>query len=196
MNVEIVESLKPDLGEDFILCFGDMRELSLDSVPPDVSILWSTGDTTSRIFVLAEGAYDVSVIGTSTNGAYQCYGRDTVVVVSVEQPSIDFEAEPRQGCVPLSVHIENHEVCDSCTYEWYLYDADGQLAYASILPHPDFDIPLPGIFTLRYIVTSPYGCTDSIILPGYIQANFQPVAEFTADPEMSLMSEAQAVTSS
>ena len=87
------------------------------------------------------------------------------------------------------MHIDNHEVCDSCIYEWYLYDANGQLAYASILPDPDFEIPLPGVFTLRYIVTSPYGCTDSIIIPNYIQANFQPIAEFAADPEMSLMSE-------
>ncbi len=189
MDVEIVESVNPDLGEDIYLCFGDMVELSLDSVPADVDILWNTGDTTASILALAEGTYYVSVIGTSTNGAFRCYGRDTVQVFSVEQPLIDFDAEPRQGCVPLSVHIDNHEVCDSCIYEWYLYDANGQLAYASILPDPDFEIPLPGVFTLRYIVTSPYGCTDSVILPAYIQANFQPIAEFAADPEMSLMSE-------
>ena len=189
MNVEIVESMKPDLGEDFILCYGDMRELSLDNVPPDVSILWNTGDTTPRILVLAEGAYDVSVIGSSSSGAYQCYGRDTVLVTSAEQPQIDFEAQPLQGCIPLDVHVTNHTTPDSCTHEWYLYDADGNLAYASILAEPDFHFEEPGLYTLRYIVTSQYGCSDSIIIPNYIEASFQPLAEFTADPEIALMSE-------
>ena len=189
MDVEIVESVNPDLGDDILLCHGDMIELSLDSVPADISILWNTGDTTPGILVLSEGMYYVSVIGSSSSGEYQCYGRDTVMVVSALQPRIDFEANPRQGCVPLEVRITNRTTPDSCMHEWYLYDAGGNIAHASILPDPIFNIEEPGTYTLRYIVTSPAGCTDSIILPDYIQANFQPVAEFSASPEISLMSD-------
>ncbi|MBR4136622.1 MAG: gliding motility-associated C-terminal domain-containing protein [Bacteroidales bacterium] len=190
MNVEIVESMNPDLGEDIFLCYGDMAELSLDSVPPDVAIHWNTGDTTSSIFVLVDGYYDVSVIGTSANGLYQCYGRDTVRVTSVDQPHIDFESGTTQGCIPLSVHITNHSTPDTASYEWYLYDANGQLAYASIEADPTFDFQEPGIFSLFLRETTPYGCVDSLYVPDFIEASFQPTADFSADPEISMMADA------
>lgn len=189
MNVEIVESMNPDLGEDIYLCQGDMVELSLDSVPSDVSIHWNTGDTTSSIQVLVDGYYDVSIIGTSLNGLFQCAGHDTIRVTSVPQPRIDFEAEPRQGCIPLSVHVTDHSTPDSCLYEWYLYDADGQLAYASIESNPTFDFVEPGVFSLFLRLSTPYGCVDSLYVPAFIEANFQPTADFEATPEISLMSE-------
>jgi len=189
MNVEIVESMNPDLGEDIYLCYGDMAEISLDSVPSDVSIQWNTGDTTSTIYVIADGSYDVSVIGNSSDGRYQCYGRDTIQVISVEDPQIDFEADQTQGCIPFSMHITNHSTPDSCSHEWYLYDANGQIAYASVEENPDFDFIEPGVFTLRYFITTPYGCMDSVFLTDYIKANFQPTAEFSASPEISLMAE-------
>ena len=189
MNVEIVESMNPNLGEDIYLCQGDIIELSLDSVPPDVSIHWNTGDTTSSIYVLADGVYDVSIIGTSLNGRYQCAGHDTIRVTSVPQPQIDFEAEPRQGCIPLSVHVTDHSTPDSCLYEWYLYDANGQLAYASIDANPTFDFAEPGVFDLFLRLSTPYGCVDSLYVPHFIEANFQPTADFEASPEISLMAE-------
>ncbi len=189
MNVEIVESMHPDLGEDIYLCQGDLAEISLGSVPQDVAIHWNTGDTTSSIMVLVDGTYDVSIIGTSSNGQYQCYGRDTIRVYSVELPHIDFEADPTQGCIPYSLHITNHSTPDSCDYQWYLYDENGQLAYASIEADPTFDFETPGTFSLYMHISSPYGCADSLYLPLFAVASYQPTADFEATPEISLMAE-------
>ena len=93
------------------------------------------------------------------------------------------------GCVPLKIQIENNSTPGDAEHLWYILNQDGTMAYSSLLEEPIFQIEEPGIYSLYYRITTPYGCTDSLILWSSIEANEQPVAEFLANPEISLISE-------
>jgi len=54
---------------------------------------------------------------------------------------------------------------------------------------PIFQIDEPGVYSLGVISTTADGCSDTLIKWNYLRVNAQPVAEFTPDPEISLMGE-------
>ena len=193
MKVRVLESPIPDLGDDIHLCYGDMVELTVDSVPSYANIYWNTGDTTRTILALAEGEYfvDVSVFNEIDNAL--CHGYDTIHIISVEAPVMDFDVEPMKGCVPLVMNVQNRTTPPDAQHEWMIFDHQGIVAAASSLAEPQFTILNPGTYTLYYRVTSPYGCVDSVFYWDGVEADMQPVAEFTANPEISLLSESGGV---
>ena len=187
--IRVLEAPIPELGDDIYLCYGSMTTLSVDSVPANTTLFWNTGDTSRSILVVADGIYtvDASVYNEVDNTL--CHGHDTIRVTTVERPVIDFEAEPMSGCVPLMIQIDNNSTPGDAEHLWYILNQDGTMAYSSLLREPIFQIADPGIYSLYYRITTPYGCTDSLILWSSIEANEQPVAEFLANPEISLISE-------
>ncbi len=195
MPVTVIESPNPNLGDDIYLCAGELATLHVDTVPEGATIFWSTGDTARDILVVADGDYYVDLACTNESVDLVCHGRDTIHVTSVPVPDIDFEVEPQSGCSPLNVQITNHSTPDSCTHYWYLLREDGTLAYSSQQESPSFNISESGLFTVYYRILTPYGCEDSLYLWNYLEASEQPIAEFLADPEISLMSESNGIVS-
>lgn len=193
MPVEVVESPRPDLGDDIFLCYGDMITLTLDSVPNGASIHWNTGDTTRSIFVLADGDYLVDMATAVADGSMICHGRDTIHITSVENPRIDFDLEPMKGCVPLNMAVTNRTTPADLEHEWLIFDQNGLIVQSTADAEPRFSILDPGIYTLYYKVTTQYGCVDSIFMWNSIEADMQPLAEFSATPEISLMAESGGV---
>lgn len=189
MPVNVVESPHPDLGDDIHLCSGEMIELALDSLPNDASVFWNTGDTTDYIFLVADGDYFVDVSCASLEGGLVCHGRDTVRVISVEKPVLDFEIDPLSGCAPLQLQVTNNSTPADGNHDWFVYRQDGSLAFSSQQAEPTFELEEAGIYHLQYRLTSPYACKDSVALWNYILVSEQPIAEFRADPEISLMGE-------
>ncbi|MCQ2276081.1 MAG: gliding motility-associated C-terminal domain-containing protein [Bacteroidales bacterium] len=187
MPVRVVESPTPNLGDDVHLCFGNITTLSVDTVPHDASIVWNTGDTTREILALVDGDYTVDLACANEDGSLVCHGRDTVRVISVEQPVIDFEMDPLSGCMPLRIQVTNNSTPQDGSHDWYIYRQDGSLAYSSQQMEPVFNLEEAGIYHVLYKLTTPYVCKDSVMLWNYIEASEQPIAEFQADPEISMM---------
>ncbi len=193
MPIRVLSAPIPDLGDDINLCYGSMVSIGVDSVPANTTLVWNTGDTSRHILVVADGIYtiDASVYNEMDNTL--CHGHDTIRVTTVEKPVIDFEADPMSGCVPLTIQVHNNTTPADAEHLWYILNQDGTMAYSSISQEPIFQIEDPGIYSLYYRVTTPYGCVDSLILWSSVEANEQPVAEFLANPEISLMSESNGV---
>lgn len=187
--VNVTSTPRPSLGQDFFICHNDMVTLHVDSVAPNSTYHWNTGDDTEEILVLTGGQYIVNVATSNDDNTLTCRGSDTINVGVYEAPRFDFEDTGLEGCAPLTIRFENNSTPASCNYEWYILDANGNTAYSSYLRSPSFEIQDPGKYSLFLRATTSDGCVDSIIYWNYINVNVQPVAEFAANPEISLMSE-------
>lgn len=179
----------PDLGPDFNICHGDMVTLSADYNEPNTIYQWNTGDDTEEIYVLSEGDYILYVSTTNATGTLTCDGRDTIHVGVFEAPRINFDISDTVGCAPVTVRFTNNSTPTSAQFEWMILRLDGTLAYSSLLPEPAFVIDEPGTYAVYLKATTADGCKDSLIKWNYFVVNSQPIAEFEANPDISLMSE-------
>jgi gliding motility-associated-like protein len=165
--------------------------LDVDYTAPGTSYLWSTGDETESIFVLSEGTYYVNIITTDDSAGLSCFGSDTIHISSLPNPNANFALSDTSGCAPLVIRTTNlTSPADlDCEYSWMILRENGTLAYASLLESPAFEIDEPGTYSVALWATSADGCRDSIFKWNYIHVHPQPVAEFTATPEVSLFQE-------
>ena len=187
----VVSAPHPELGEDFSLCHGDMITLDVDYDAPGTTYMWNTGDETESIIVLSEGTYIVNIVTTDDSAGLSCSGRDSIHVASLPNPNVDFALSDTSGCAPLVVRTTNltSPAGLDCTYSWMILNEDGTLAYASLMEEPAFEIDDPGTYSIALWATSADGCRDSLFKWNYIHVHPQPVAEFTAVPEISLFQE-------
>ncbi len=81
IDVSFVPYPSFDLGDDTILCFGEIY--TLDAMNPGATYSWSTGDTSQTIDVSANGMYYVAV----TNGA-SCTTSDTISISYHLEPTV------------------------------------------------------------------------------------------------------------
>lgn len=187
--LHVTPAPKPDLGPDFNICHGDMVTLSADYNEPNTVYRWNTGDETEEILVLSEDDYMLYVATSNANGTLTCYGADTIHVGIFESPQLSFDISDTSGCSPLSIRLNNHSTPVNSEFQWYILRQDGSVAYSSLLQNPTFSIDEPGIFSVILKAVTPDGCIDSLEKWNYFEVNAQPIAEFQADPEISLISE-------
>lgn len=196
-HMEVVGHPEPNLGEDYNICYGDITVLdphyNQGGAEGQVTeYRWNTGDDTETIDVLTAGDYYVSIVTTSQAGL-SCEGSDTIHIDMYEKPIFDFDVPTMTGCAPLNLRIENNSTPEGSQYEWYILAFDdfgnSRLAYSSTQESPVFQIQDPGTYSLIVKMTSPDGCKDSLTMWNVISVNPQPIAEFEADPAVSMMSE-------
>jgi len=191
MPLEVHQSPMPNLGDDLMICHGDMITLDAHYDDPNASYQWNTGDQTQTINVLTDGDYVLNVTSDYSNPGTTlfCTGNDTVHVGVYESPQINYNHSEVEGCAPLTIHIDNQSTPTNADFEWMVLYENGALAMSSHQISPTFEIEEPGNYTLFLKVTTQDGCVDSLIRWNYIRVNAQPIAEFAATPEISLMSE-------
>lgn len=187
--VMVAQSPKPHLGDDIFLCEGEIAILTADSVPPGASFHWNTGAKTQSIQAVSEGDYSVTANTFNSDFNIVCHGKDTVHVTSVPMPEIDFDVSDSSGCAPLVVRITNHSIPENSTCKWTIYDGHGVMVQTSTLREPTFSLENSGKYSLTLTITTPYGCQDSLYRWNYFNVDDQPIAEFLADPDISMMSE-------
>lgn len=189
VNIMVVESPKPKLGEDIYLCEGEVAVLTADSVPAGATFHWNTGHNTPTIQVASQGEYIVTATTRNEQYNMNCKGRDTVVINSVPMPEIEFYPSDSAGCAPLTVRVSNSTTPDNSQYIWMILDEAGNLVQSSLLKEPSFEMPNAGKYTIFLKVITQYGCTDSLYKWNYFMVDQQPIAEFAAIPDISMMSE-------
>ncbi len=191
MPLEVYQSPQPDLGEDLFICHGDMITLDAHYSDPYAQYQWNTGDQTETINVLTDGTYVLNVTSdySSTGTTLFCTGADSIHVGVYESPQFNYTHSAIEGCAPLTVHINNQSTPANADFEWYVLYSSGAVAMSSHQVSPTFEIEEPGHYSLYLKITTQDGCVDSLIRWDYIHVHSQPLAEFSANPEISLMSE-------
>ena len=197
-HMEVVGHPEPDLGPDYNICYGDITVLAANygqagAEGQTTQYYWNTGDATDSIEVLTAGQYWVNIITTSNETGLSCEGADTINIDIFERPVLQFDTAGLQGCAPLNVRLQNNSTPADGQYEWYIveYLPDGsqRVAYSSLQTSPVFQFNEPGTYSIMMKVTTPDGCTDSVTMYNAIVVNAQPIAEFEADPAISMLSE-------
>lgn len=190
IRIKVVDTYKPNLGPDQTLCSGQSTIIEADYNGDDISYYWSTGDETKAIEVISTGEYilDISVYNPETNT--RCSSSDTIKVQFLDMPPIDFEADVQSGCTPLTVHLTNKTNSDADFQSaWTFFDANSNIINYSSEKNPTVVLEKSGFVTVKLVITTADGCKDSIIRWNYLSAALQPTIEFTADPEISMISE-------
>lgn len=191
INIQLVNSYKPDLGPDIYLCTGEVAVLHANYAADGVEYNWNTGDTGDSIEVITSGEYILNVSLDDPNASFTCESSDTVQVIFYPLPHADLEADITAGCTPLSIQftdISTPEV-DSLTTEWIVYDENMTIVNYSSEDNPVFDFNDAGTYSVKLVVTTPEGCKDSITKWNYITTSAQPTIDFIATPEISMLSD-------
>ncbi len=190
INIQLVNSYKPDLGPDQFLCTGEVAVLQANYAANGVQYYWSTGDTGDSIEVITSGEY-VLQVSLENDASLTCESSDTVLVTFYPLPVADLEADVLSGCTPLHVHFTDisSPATDGLTTEWFVYDQEGVLVDYSNEDNPVFDFNDAGTYSIKLIITTPEGCKDSVMKWNYITTSPQPTIDFIATPDISMMSE-------
>ncbi len=190
INIQLVNSYKPDLGPDQYLCTGEVAVLKANYSTDGVQYYWNTGDTGDSIIVITSGEYILNV-SVDNEAALACESADTVLVQFYPVPRADFEADVLSGCTPLTVHFTDlsYPNPDSLTTEWIIFDENFNIVNYSSEDNPNFTFEDAGVYSVKLVITMPEGCKDSVTKWSYIATSPQPDIDFLASPEISMMSE-------
>ena len=133
----------------------------------------------------------MNIITTNDSVGLSCFGSDTINITTLPHPHVDFALSDSSGCAPLVIRTTNQTLPADldCAYSWMILHEDGTLAHASLLESPAFEIDEPGTYSVALWATTADGCRDSIIKWSCVHVYPQPIAEFTAVPEISLFQE-------
>ncbi|HMK26355.1 MAG TPA: T9SS type B sorting domain-containing protein [Chitinophagaceae bacterium] len=149
IHVSVLPKPSFSLGPDRNLCQGDSILLSVND--PDASFLWSTGATTSSIWVNQGGLYWVQA-EYNNNG---CPTRDSVIITQV--PGVNFSLPPDTTLCNNQTLLLNPGV-PNANYLWQ----NGST-------QPTFLVTMPGTYWVK--ITSANSCTKSdTIIVSYINA--------------------------
>ena len=191
LHIDVVERPHPDLGPDIAICHGELYELDSHYDNPNSTVYWNTGEHTPTIFLTSAGDYAVRVAVTNDDGL-TCVGTDTVNVYVSPKPIPQFTTSDTAGCAPLAIHFYNTSTTNDTmgmSFQWIITDEYGNIVSTSDKANPDLQFDNEGLYTVKLVVTTDEGCTDSIIKYNYLTINYQPTAEFDALPTVSLWSE-------
>lgn len=148
-----------------------------------LSYVWDFGDgnTSNQANITHAyadtGAYDVSLTVVDVNGCDSSIYRPQAVEIRELYASftVDTMSAP---CPPLNVTFTADTAFPHQEIEWFWDFGDGAV---SNQPIPTHNYTLPGNYDVRLIVSTPTGCSDTLLMEDLIQVE-GPTGEFTFDP--------------
>jgi gliding motility-associated-like protein len=148
-----------------------------------VSYHWDFGDggtstdANPQHIYNAFGNYTIQLVVTGSNGC-----TDTIIkrdLIRVTRPQVLINNLPVKGCLPFTVpfsatiNVEDNVVA----YRWDFGDGTGSTHAAPVKTYT-----VEGSYTVKLVITTASGCTDSIVIPNGVEAAPPPKADFTANP--------------
>jgi gliding motility-associated-like protein len=139
------------------------------------------------------GATDsiVNTISLTVKDTNNCTSLPTTMdVVVYESPSPSFETvpQPAKGCSPLTVEFKD---ASEPTIQSFFWDLGGGLTFN--VPNFTHTFTNPGIYNAKLVVTTPYGCKDSVSISNVVEVYTQPVAGFNVTPDIAPKNDAHFV---
>jgi gliding motility-associated-like protein len=156
------------------LCYPDSSLLSSSNVYS--SYLWNTSQSTQSIYVSTTGTYTLSVI--DSNG---CKSTNTFNFISRPVPIVSFTNDTSISCSKTTIQFTNTSVSEpGSTFFWNLGNGE-----TSTLENPNIQYVDTGYYNVQLVVTSPYGCKDSVTNQVYAIFYPLPIADFITDQNIT-----------
>jgi len=129
------------------LCTGAVTLDANNTNIPDLTYLWSSGDTTKTV-TFNEQSF-VTVTNTDVNGCFS----DAQTIVADNRPQIELGSDLTicEDNATTSLNAQN----PGANYLWQVTDGNGNLTLTSTAQTIGVDTSLPGIFTYRVTITDP-----------------------------------------
>lgn len=157
----------------------------VDNSTGAVNWLWDFGDGNTSTspspshFYAASGSYTVSLTVTNSLGCQHTF--TLANYVQLVPPVAAFGGAPVTGCVPLNVgftDLSSTTFGSVVGWEWTFGDGG-----SSILQHPSTTYGASGTYTVTLVVHTSGGCTDTLVMPAYVQVGDDPLADFVGSPD-------------
>ena len=145
---------------------------------------WSFGNSsTSNVFnpstlYLSPGTYTVTLTVTNTSNGQQSTA--TKVITVVNNPIANFTISATSGCEDYNNICFTNTSQFAATYVWDFGDGN-----TSSLVNPCHTYNSSGVYTVKLIAVSVYGCSNLIIKNNIITINPKPVANFSSNIQSS-----------
>ncbi len=174
-------------------CSGDLTQftdLSVASSGNVSSWSWNFGNGFTaavqdpQLYYSAPGTYTVQLsVGTDQG----CSDTISLPVTMDLKPLVAFTVPSEYGCAPYDVQFTNTTTQDAgATYFWSFGDGT-----TSGLETPSHTYDSTTSFSVTLVVTSPNGCSDSLIQSNYIQLQDPPTADFSLVDDTLFLPESQ-----
>ncbi len=123
------------------------------------------------------GSFTVTLITTNSFGC-----SDTLIIpdyIVIRRATISIPLFPVRGCIPYSISpVPVITSIDAVTsYNWDFGDGG-----TSTLANPTYTYVAQGTYTVRLIITTSSGCTDTLLIPNAVTVGSKPIANFSAAP--------------
>jgi gliding motility-associated-like protein len=174
-------------------CSGDLTQFTDLSVASSGSLNswnWNFGNgiTASlpdpQIYYDLPGTYTVELVVGTDQGC-----SDTIIlpITMDEKPLVSFTVPSEYGCAPYDVLFTNTTTQDAgASYFWSFGDGT-----TSNLESPTHTYDSTTTFSVILVVTSPNGCSDSLVQSNFIQLQDPPTAGFTIVNDTLFIPESQ-----
>lgn len=123
------------------------------------------------------GSFTVTLVATNAFGCTDTIRRTNYI--RIQRASISIPNLPERGCIPYTTTFTpTITSLDAVTsYNWDFGDGG-----TSTLPNPTYTYTTQGTYTVRLIITTSTGCTDTLIVTNAIRVGSKPSADFSASP--------------
>lgn len=178
--------------QDTLLCNPSFDATFVNNSTGAVSYLWAFGDGGSSPAVSPTHTYptlpvvsptgqpyyyDVQLIAINSDGCRDTIRKNNQIVTG--QTVAEFSALPENGCAPLNVAFQDLSISPSPIIDWQWDYGNG--TGVTGVQNPMTLYPDTGSWNVQLIIETLHGCTDTLLIPNYIQAGDTPVADFEID---------------
>jgi gliding motility-associated-like protein len=156
-----------------------------DGIHPITRYSWNYGDGTSSNNASSPfthsytdtGSYTVTLKVLDSYGCVDSVVKPAGIIIS--KPTPVFSSPDTSSCPGKPINFNNSSGGSGLTFRWNFGDGT-----SSTQLKPVHTYAMPGLYTVTLYVTDKFGCTDSLIRPGYIRISI-PVASFIASDSIS-----------
>lgn len=114
--------------------------------------------------------------------AHNCVDSAVVNITVNANPVALLSGDSLSGCAPLCVNFTDISTIASGTITGWVWDF-GDGSPTDNTQNPNHCFMNPGPYTITLTVTTSSGCTNTIVMPAYINVFANPVAAFSANPQ-------------
>lgn len=144
----------------------------------------STAQNPTRTFNTT-GRFNISLTVTGANGCTDT--RTQAANISTARPQAEFEADPAEGCVPLTTTFEDLSQSiggDIVSWQW-TFEGPGASLNSSTDSMPTVTFDERRAYDVTLIVATANGCADTLTKVNYIRAGTPPdTVDFVADDSL------------
>jgi gliding motility-associated-like protein len=126
------------------------------------------------------GSYSVKLVVTNQGVCKDSFTRTGYI--NLVKHTYDFKADTTHGCGLFEINFTNLTSPNpfGLNYRWDFGDGN-----SSTLVNPSNIYENPGHYTVKLYVSSPSGCSDTVVKTNYINIGTQPTAAFTSSDSIS-----------